>query len=76
MAKLPVISGREAAKTFGKVGFELAAGRGKGSHQFMVRENPRCVLTIPNHRELAPGTLRAMIRQAGLTVEQFVDLLD
>ncbi|MHB1157140.1 MAG: type II toxin-antitoxin system HicA family toxin [Phycisphaerales bacterium] len=75
MAKLPVISGREAAKAFGKAGFVLAIRRGKGSHQFMVREDPRCVLTIPGHKELAPGMLRALIRQAGLTVEQFVDLL-
>lgn len=76
MAKLPVISGKDAVKAFGKAGFELVKGRGKGSHQFMVREDPRCMLTIPDHRELAPGTLRSMIRQAGLTVEQFVDLLD
>ncbi len=41
----------------------------------IVREDPFKALTIPNHRELDAGMLRAIIRAAGLTVEEFRDLL-
>ena len=75
MPKLPVISGNDAVRAFAKIGFVVQRGRGKGSHIFMARENPRAILTIPNHRELRPGMLRALIRDADLSVEQFVDLL-
>jgi predicted RNA binding protein YcfA (HicA-like mRNA interferase family) len=39
------------------------------------RDAPSARVTIPDHRELDSGTLRAIIRQAGLTVEEFVALL-
>lgn len=56
-----------------KVGFAL--DRQKGSHMSIVRSDPFSALTIPNHRELDAGTLRAIIRAAGLTVEEFRALL-
>lgn len=46
-----------------------------GSHLVMTKPGERANLSIPQHRELSVGTLRALIRAAGLTVEQFLDLL-
>ena len=76
MARLPAINGRQALRALEKAGFELV--RTKGSHHFMRRHgvNPRSV-TVPVHgnRDLTPGTLRAIIDQAGLSVEEFIGLL-
>jgi predicted RNA binding protein YcfA (HicA-like mRNA interferase family) len=72
---LPVISGRDAVRAFGKVGFEVLPGRGKGSHIVMVRKDPPGILTIPDHRELKRGTLRSLIRSANLSIDQFRELL-
>jgi len=49
--------------------------RQRGSHIILRRDTPFSQLTIPDHRELDRGTLRAIIRQAGMTVEQFNALL-
>ncbi len=68
MPELPRISGDKAIKTFKKLGFYQA--RQKGSHVVMRRNDKGCV--IPRHKELAFGTLRSAIRQAGITVEEFV----
>jgi len=69
MPELPRISGDEAIRIFKKLGFYEA--RQKGSHVVMRRDDKGCV--IPRHRELAVGTLRSAIRQAGITVEEFVE---
>jgi predicted RNA binding protein YcfA (HicA-like mRNA interferase family) len=74
-ARLPAISGREAARAFERIGFQVQPDRGKGSHIVMARENHHAILTIPDHRELKRGTLRALIRNAALSVEEFVSLL-
>lgn len=72
--KLPVVSGAEALKAFRKVGYELDEQH--GSHMILRRTDPpHRRLSIPNHKELAKGTLRALIREAGLTVEEFAGLL-
>ncbi len=68
MPELPRISGKEAIKIFGKLGFIEV--RQKGSHVVLRRGDKGCV--IPRHKELALGTLRSAIRQAGITVETFV----
>ena len=73
MSKLPVISGADCVRALGKVGFVIY--RQRGSHITVVRQNPPGQTTIPNHKELDRGTLRAIIRQTGLTVEEFVALL-
>ena len=73
MSKLPVVSGAECVKALGKVGFIFF--RQRGSHITMVRKSPPSQTTIPNHKELDRGMLRAIIRQAGLTVEEFRELL-
>lgn len=74
MTRLPVISGRDAVKAFRKIGYEL--DHQTGSHMILRRRvYPYRRLTIPDHKELAKGALRALIREAGLTVEEFNDLL-
>ena len=74
MPRLPVVSGAEAARAFAAVGYEVV--RQKGSH--IRLRHPTCArppLTIPDHSELKVGLLRALIRDAGLTVEEFVAAL-
>ncbi len=74
MAKLPVVSGADAVKAFEKIGYELS--HQKGSHMILRRKDPPYRhLSIPNHKELAKGLLRGLIRDAGLTSDQFIELL-
>ena len=69
MPELPHIPGNEAIKIFKKLGFYEA--RQKGSHVVMRRDNRGCV--IPRHKGLAVGTLHSAIRQADISVDQFVE---
>ena len=74
MSGLPQISGREAVKALQKIGY--AFDRQRGSHIILRQETPPYRrIVVPDHKELAKGTLRALIRQAGLTVEGFRALL-
>lgn len=74
MSALPVVSGRDVVKALGKIGYVL--DRQRGSHMILRQQTPpHRRLTVPDHKEVALGTLRAIIRQAGLTVEEFNDLL-
>lgn len=73
MTRLPVISGSEAVRAFRKAGWRH--DRQRGSHVILVKEGRNVTLSVPQHAELAPGTLRALIRLAAMTVEEFVDLL-
>jgi predicted RNA binding protein YcfA (HicA-like mRNA interferase family) len=73
MSRLPVISGSVCIKVLGKIGFVV--DRQRGSHVILVREDPRMAVCVPDHPELDRGTLRAIIRQVGLSVNEFVDLL-
>ena len=71
MSRLPVCSGGDAVKAFRKIGYEV--DHQTGSHIILRHASGRR-LTVPNHRELAKGTLRALIREAGLSKEQFAEL--
>jgi predicted RNA binding protein YcfA (HicA-like mRNA interferase family) len=74
VSKLPVVSGRDAVKALRKLGYQV--DHQTGSHVILRRETPpHRRLTVPAHPELAKGTLRAIIREAGLTVEEFRKLL-
>jgi predicted RNA binding protein YcfA (HicA-like mRNA interferase family) len=73
MAKLPVVSGAEAVKAFQRAGWQV--DRQRGSHVVLLRTGSIASLSVPQHPELAPGTLRALIRAAGMSVEEFVALL-
>ena len=73
MGNLSNISGKEAAKAFERAGWQV---RGQvGSHLMLTKEGVRANLSVPQHRELSVGTLRALIRNAGLTVDEFLELL-
>ncbi len=73
MSPLPVISGQACVKALTKIGFVVNSQ--KGSHIILVRQTPKTRFSVPNHRELDRGTLRAIIQQAGLTVDEFIALL-
>jgi predicted RNA binding protein YcfA (HicA-like mRNA interferase family) len=73
MSGLPRISGRQRVKALSKVGFVMR--RQHGSHMILRLDKPFAQLVVPDHEELDRGTLRAIIRQAGLTVEQSTALL-
>jgi len=72
MPKLPVISGDECIKALEQLGYYVA--RTKGDH-VRLRCPGRKPITVPRHRELDPGTLRAIIRVAGTSVKEFIALL-
>lgn len=67
---LPVLSGREVVRIFESLGWEVV--RQTGSHIIMVKDEEPVTLSVPDHREVAKGTLRSLIRTAGLTVDEFV----
>jgi len=74
LSKLPVVSGKQACKILEKKGY--LTDHQTGSHIILRNQAlPHRRLTIPNHKELAKGTLRAIIRQAGLTVDEFIGLM-
>jgi predicted RNA binding protein YcfA (HicA-like mRNA interferase family) len=73
MGQLPAISGAEAVRAFKRAGWQ--EDRQRGSHVILIKIGYHATLSIPQHRELAPGTLRALIRASGLSVEEFVALL-
>ena len=72
MSKLPVVSGKEVIKALVKLGYYV---RGRESSHVHLRHLSKKPLTIPDHKEIARGTLRAIIREAELTVEKFKGLL-
>ncbi len=73
MARLPLISGAKAVKTFSKAGWITA--RQTGSHLIMIKQGSSITLSVPMHSEIDWGTLRKLIGLAGLSVEEFLDLL-
>lgn len=73
MASLPVLSGREVVKTFESLGWKVA--RQSSSHIIMTKEGETVTLSVPDHKEVAKGTLRSLIRAANLTVDEFVSAI-
>ncbi len=73
MAALPVLSGRETKRAFEKLGWLVA--RQRGSHIILTKEGEIATLSIPDHKEIAKGTLRSLIRMAGISVDEFVRVL-
>ncbi len=75
MSHLPPLSGKDLCKILARVGYEL--DHQTGSHLILRNsEVPYRRLTIPNHKELAKGTLRAIIRESGLTLDEFWELIE
>jgi predicted RNA binding protein YcfA (HicA-like mRNA interferase family) len=73
MASLPSIPGERAVRTLQKAGW--FKDRQHGSHVILIKPGHPASLSVPLHRELAPGTLRALIRASGMSVDQFVALI-
>jgi len=74
MQKVPLLSGREVVKIFMRLGWEIA--RQRGSHIILVKEKYIATLSVPNHREVARGTLRSLIARADLTIEEFLNAMN
>ena len=73
MGKLPVMSGTEVVRRLEHAGFIIA--RRVGSHIILRRDTPpKLTLTVPDHKQLKKGTLRAILRQAGISLEEFESL--
>ena len=70
MPTLPALSGRKVVKVFESFGWAVA--RQRGSHIILVTDNHNATLSVPDHKEVAKGTLRSLIRAAGMTVEEFI----
>jgi predicted RNA binding protein YcfA (HicA-like mRNA interferase family) len=74
LSKLPLLSGREICKILKKIGY--LADHQTGSHIILRHvDPPHRRLTVPDHKEIAKGTMRSIIRQAGLTVNEFIKLI-
>jgi predicted RNA binding protein YcfA (HicA-like mRNA interferase family) len=74
MPRLPSLPARDVVKAFSGAGFRFE--RQAGSHLILWHPGRRQVLSVPNHNPVRRGTLRTLIRLSGLTVEQFIELLD
>ena len=71
MPALPVLSGRKVVRAFEALGWQVA--RQRGSHIILVKDGEIATLSIPDHKEIAKGTLRSLIRTAGITMEEFCE---
>ena len=74
MPPLPVCSGREARRAFEKAGWTF--NRQRASHMILVKPGVPVNLSVPDHRELDRGLLRGLIRDAGMSVDEFLNLLE
>ena len=74
MVKLPAISGRDAVKAFEKDGWKVVR-RAKSRHIIMKKEGMPTILSIPEHKVLDRGLLRALMRDAYISIEKFNKLL-
>jgi predicted RNA binding protein YcfA (HicA-like mRNA interferase family) len=73
MPVVPLLSGRDVVKVFRAFGWQVA--RQNGSHIVLVKESHPATLSVPDHKQVARGTLRSLIRDAGLTVGEFVSAI-
>lgn len=75
MAKLPILSGKELVKILYKLGYQHI--RTRGSHMILIKqtEKGKKTIPVPNHRELAKGTLKAIMNQADLKLDDLLNLL-
>jgi predicted RNA binding protein YcfA (HicA-like mRNA interferase family) len=71
MPELPHLSGRETVQAFQSLGWEVT--RQSGSHIILTKAGHIATLSVPDHKEVAKGTLRSLIRSAGLSVSEFLD---
>lgn len=74
MPPVPILKPREVVQAFERLGWEVA--RQRGSHVILTREGHVATLSVPNHPEVARGTLRSLIARAGFTVQEFLNALE
>ncbi|NBB80068.1 MAG: addiction module toxin, HicA family [Verrucomicrobia bacterium] len=72
MPTLPNLSGKDVVKAFERDGWTKA--RQRGSHVILVKDGSMSTLSVPNHKEVAKGTLRSLIRASGLSADEFIKL--
>jgi predicted RNA binding protein YcfA (HicA-like mRNA interferase family) len=72
-SSIPVLSGREVVRAFEKLGWQMA--RQRASHIILVKAGEMATLSVPDHKEVARGTLRSLIRAANITVQEFVKVV-
>ena len=70
MPHLPRLSGKEVVEAFERLDWEVV--RRRSSHIIMVKEGHMATLSIPDHKEVAQGTLRSLIRSSGMTIDEFI----
>lgn len=70
MPSLPALSGRKVVKVFESLGWKVA--RQRGSHIILIKDHHNATLSVPDHKEVAQGTLRSLVRSAGMSVEEFI----
>lgn len=73
MSRLPQVSGLDVVRALQKIGFSVR--RQHGSHMILRRDTPFTQTVVPNHRQIDRGTLRAILRQTDLSVDEFTQLL-
>lgn len=72
MPHLPRLSGKEVVEAFERLGWEVV--RRRSSHIIMIKEGHMATLSVPDHKEVAQGTLRSLIRSSGMTIAEFVEI--
>jgi len=70
MALMPNLSGKQAVRAFENLGWQVS--RQSGSHIVLTKDGEMASLSVPNHKEVAKGTLRSLIRAANLTTNEFI----
>jgi predicted RNA binding protein YcfA (HicA-like mRNA interferase family) len=73
MPAVPVLSGKEVIRVFEHFGWQIA--RQRGSHIILTKDGEISTLSVPDHKEVARGTLRSLIRAANLTTDEFINAL-
>jgi predicted RNA binding protein YcfA (HicA-like mRNA interferase family) len=73
MSKLPQVSGADVVRALQKIGFSIR--RQHGSHIIMRRDEPFAQTVVPNHHQIDRGTLRAILRQSDVSIDEFTKLL-
>jgi predicted RNA binding protein YcfA (HicA-like mRNA interferase family) len=74
MPPVPILTPQQVVKTFERLGWRVV--RQRGSHIILAKKGAIFSLSVPKHSEVARGTLRGLINQAGLTVEAFLEALE
>jgi predicted RNA binding protein YcfA (HicA-like mRNA interferase family) len=74
MPSIPILRPSEVVRAFQTLGWEVV--RQKGSHIIMTKPGHTATLSIPDHPEVARGTLRSLIAKAGLTADDFLEILN